>query len=67
MSIIGQAIKHVAIVVAEPASDALQAYRYNTCLSCSKFIHKTKQCRICFCFMEAKTALKNQHCDLNKW
>lgn len=41
--------------------------RMNICIDCDKLIKVTKQCNECFCFVQAKTKIKNQQCPLGKW
>ena len=41
--------------------------RLSICLGCPELIRLTKQCKICKCFMDAKTKLPNASCPLNKW
>lgn len=41
--------------------------RIDVCDGCNSFIHLTKQCKECGCFMPLKTKLKNTKCPLNKW
>ena len=41
--------------------------RYAICQSCPVFIHTTKQCRDCGCFMNLKVLLKSAQCPLLKW
>ncbi len=43
-----------------------QTYRISLCESCEHFT-KTRQCYICFCFMDLKTQLAAQHCPIHKW
>jgi hypothetical protein len=41
--------------------------RYDICLSCPQLVNITKQCKLCGCFMLAKTKLENATCPLGKW
>jgi hypothetical protein len=41
--------------------------RYTSCLSCLEFIHETKVCKQCGCFMKIKTKLTDASCPLGKW
>ena len=45
----------------------LSQKRYDICQSCEYFFKPSKQCRVCFCFMNIKTKLKNAKCPKNKW
>ena len=49
------------------ASSQLADSRYEICLDCPRFNHKTKQCLECGCFMVAKTKLSHAKCPLSKW
>lgn len=42
-------------------------HRYSVCKSCENFIHLTKQCKECFCFMPMKTMFKVATCPKGKW
>lgn len=46
---------------------ATREARYNICKSCDRLMNLTKQCKECFCFMPAKTWLKDAVCPLGKW
>ena len=37
------------------------------CKQCEKFNNTIKVCKICKCFMPAKTRLPGQHCPIGKW
>lgn len=41
--------------------------RFNICKKCDKFIEITSTCKLCGCFMVAKTWLPNASCPLGKW
>jgi len=41
--------------------------RMNICNGCEFFVHKSKRCTQCGCFMEAKTRLKKTFCPIHKW
>lgn len=41
--------------------------RYNICKSCDKFIELTSTCKLCGCFMTAKTWLPSSSCPAGKW
>jgi len=41
--------------------------RLDTCMSCENFIQITKQCKLCGCFMPAKTMLADAECPIKKW
>ena len=45
----------------------LASQRYDTCLNCDKFMHATKQCRECGCFMKVKVTMAAASCPLGKW
>lgn len=49
------------------ADTELQEHRYKICTSCSNFLQTTNQCRLCGCFMKAKTNLKGAKCPIMKW
>lgn len=51
----------------EIASPELELYRMNICKGCEDFIEFTGQCSNCWCFMKAKTKLKNVDCPKKKW
>ena len=41
--------------------------RIEICESCGDFKLETRQCRICWCFMDIKTKMKNKSCPKDKW
>ena len=41
--------------------------RIEMCESCEDFRQKTRQCGICWCFMDIKTKIKHKSCPKNKW
>lgn len=60
----GQAIQHGV------ASDDIYKQRLATCFSCEAFIHRSKRCSKCGCFMQAKARVAGDPamlCPLKKW
>lgn len=51
--------KHAELPVAEA--------RMQICEQCPRFVHITKQCKECGCFMNLKTKLSGAKCPLDKW
>ena len=47
--------------------DHIAEERLNICLSCEKLYKPTKSCKLCGCFMVAKTKLAKQACPVKKW
>ena len=45
----------------------IQASRYKICEGCSEFRTSLKQCKICNCFMPAKTLFNQSKCPKNYW
>jgi recombinational DNA repair protein RecR len=41
--------------------------RIEMCESCKDFKPETRQCEICWCFMDIKTKIKNKSCPKDKW
>jgi len=41
--------------------------RLDICKTCPNFLSITKQCKICFCIMPAKTILAAASCPIGKW
>lgn len=41
--------------------------RYELCKSCVHFNATLKTCKLCGCFLPAKTKLKGSQCPLKKW
>ena len=41
--------------------------RITMCEACEKFFRPTRQCKICFCFMDIKTKLGSMKCPDDKW
>lgn len=48
-------------------AEDIKKERYEICLSCPELIQLTKQCKVCGCFMNQKTKLKEAACPLQKW
>lgn len=51
------------------ASDAVRKERMDICRSCENFLKIMRVCKICGCFMPAKTGLSDEKCpaDPPKW
>lgn len=49
------------------ASPDAQNERYGMCESCEHFRQKTKQCKLCGCFMKMKVKLLEAECPIGKW
>jgi hypothetical protein len=45
----------------------IQATRYKICEDCSEFRTSLKQCKICNCFMPAKTLFNQSKCPKDYW
>ena len=41
--------------------------RLTTCRSCDKFISKLNTCKVCKCYLPAKTMFAEAECPENKW
>jgi len=41
--------------------------RIKMCESCEYFKSGTRQCGICWCFMDIKTKMENKSCPKDKW
>jgi len=41
--------------------------RLDTCLKCEHLFKPTTSCKLCGCFMKAKTYIPSQSCPINKW
>ena len=41
--------------------------RIEICESCEEFKSGTRQCGVCWCFMDIKTKMKNKSCPEGKW
>lgn len=48
------------------ASKKLREDRISSCNICSR-LNDIRQCKECYCFVDLKTWLKNEKCDLKKW
>jgi hypothetical protein len=49
------------------ASPQQQNDRYSICESCEYLRQKTKQCKLCGCFMKMKVKLLEAECPAGKW
>lgn len=45
----------------------IQAERYSICENCSEFKKTTRQCKVCSCFMPAKTLFNKSKCPKGYW
>ena len=45
----------------------VQAERYAICEDCSEFRKPLRQCKVCSCFMPAKTLFKGSQCPKGYW
>ena len=46
----------------------IDAYeRIKICEQCDKYLKAAKICRVCKCFMPAKTRIKQAKCPIGKW
>jgi hypothetical protein len=52
---------------ANHTTEEISNERFEICLGCDRFIHATKQCKECGCFMNLKTRLREATCPLDKW
>lgn len=41
--------------------------RYEICKACPQIVALTKQCKLCGCFMAAKTKIESAKCPIGKW
>ena len=48
-------------------SDEQREARYAICRECEHFFSPTTSCKLCGCFMAAKTYLPEVECPLKKW
>ena len=46
--------------------EEVRAKRLEICEGCENF-NAIRQCKLCHCFMDAKTMLENAYCPLRKW
>jgi hypothetical protein len=51
------------------ATDKIRKERYDKCKSCENFLKLIRVCKLCGCFMPAKTALSSATCpdDPPRW
>jgi len=49
------------------SSPSQQQERYSLCENCEHFRVKTKQCKLCGCFMKMKVKLLEAECPAGKW
>lgn len=49
------------------APEDIKEQRITICKECDQFIKITSQCKMCGCYMPAKTSLANSSCPLRKW
>ena len=44
-----------------------QQERIAICNACPELNHTLRQCKVCLCFVDAKTKLKSSYCPEKKW
>lgn len=49
------------------ADKTLVEYRQSVCNSCEHLDKKFNRCKVCGCFMWAKTRVSTMNCPLDKW
>jgi len=49
------------------APKEISTNRLSICESCEHLMNVTRQCRKCFCIVDAKTKLRNAKCPEGKW
>lgn len=47
--------------------EATRKARIEVCNTCPSLFKPTRQCKLCFCFVEAKARMPNASCPANKW
>ena len=47
--------------------EEVQLTRYKICEDCSEFRTSLRQCKMCYCFMPAKTMFKSSKCPKGLW
>lgn len=48
-------------------SPRVQMLRQETCVQCSLYYPRTKQCKKCGCFIPAKVRMESEKCPDGKW
>ena len=56
-----------AIKMIATTSSLQQSQRMEICKSCEHLTERLRRCRMCGCFMDAKTWLADQECPIGKW
>ena len=46
---------------------AMSEKRLALCLNCNDLDKQTERCKVCTCFVRAKTKLVNEACPIGKW
>jgi len=49
------------------SDNTLAQERLKVCESCDDFAHISRQCKLCWCFMDLKTRLLEAECPAQKW
>ena len=49
------------------ADEKTQQERIAICNSCPELNDSLRQCKVCLCFVDAKTKLKSSSCPVKKW
>ena len=54
-------------IIAIFADEKTRQERIDICNACPELNHSLRQCRVCLCFVDAKTKLKSSACPERKW
>lgn len=58
-------LKEIPVIVF--VDNNIQKERITICNSCPDLNTTIRQCKICWCFVDAKTTLKDAECPVKKW
>lgn len=58
--------KNAAKGIDQSVPKEVKQRRIDICNKCDKLTF-TRQCSECWCFIDAKTGYRQEHCPLNKW
>lgn len=47
--------------------DEIAVERLKVCEGCADFAHLSRQCKLCWCFMDLKAKMLEAKCPIGKW
>ena len=62
-----QEVREKALSAVELVEEPIRNNRLDICNTCEHLYTPTRNCKLCGCFVDAKTYVANTKCPINKW